>query len=73
MTEDCFMIDFAMKRYRNYQPMDGYGYYKLTNQEAELDPSLSAIFMDEVPIVVTNALRDVYTHKILSFIEKNGA
>ena len=50
------MIDFAMKHYPNYQPMDGYGYYKLTDQEAELDPSLSAIFMDEVSIVVTNVL-----------------
>lgn len=47
ITEKCSMVDFAVKHYPNYQPTDGYGYYKyyLTDEEYELDPSLSVILM----------------------------
>ena len=50
VTDDnCLMYKFTTEHYPDYQPQDGFGYYKLTNQEIRsISPHKRVILMEEV-------------------------
>ena len=33
VTNDCYMYEFAMEHFPNYQPVDGFGYFKLCDSD----------------------------------------
>ena len=51
----CSMCEFARKHYQNYQPEDGFGYFKKPETKLELiAPHKKIILMDQVSWVLIN-------------------
>ena len=48
-ASDILMYEFARKHYPDYQPEDGFGYYKLMDKKIEyIQPHRKLILMDKV-------------------------
>lgn len=54
VEEHCTMYEFAHKRYENYRPEDGFGYYKPTGDELTCIPDHKKLILMEKVCFIHN-------------------